>query len=149
MKEKGFTLIEIMVVIIILSILSAISIPMLLRARLQTNEALSLSTIIALRNACEMFFDSYKRYPLTLQELTQTRPPFISYTTHEEDGQFYIHKSGYRFLLYNKGDDAYSYIIEAQPLSYGYSGKKFYRIDETGIIEYKNSAGELYQPYRG
>jgi len=53
-NEKGFTLIELMIVIAILGILAAVAIPNFLNARGKAQDASALSTLEALKTALEM-----------------------------------------------------------------------------------------------
>lgn len=64
-KEKGFTLVELMIVIIILAILTGIAVPsyMVLRTRARTSAAKAEMKNIA--TALEMYNADYEVYPLT------------------------------------------------------------------------------------
>jgi prepilin-type N-terminal cleavage/methylation domain-containing protein len=65
MKRKGFTLVEIMIVVAIIALLSAIAIPNLLSARKTANEAAAKATVRSLSTAAETFATSHSGvYPV-------------------------------------------------------------------------------------
>ena len=55
MNRKGFTLVEIMIVVAIIALLAAIAIPNLLSAKRTANTAAAKANIRALSTACEVF----------------------------------------------------------------------------------------------
>ncbi len=69
MKRKGFTLIELLVVIAIIGILASVVLASLNKARKQGRDARRVSDIKQLQLALELYFDSGRRYPVTLIEL--------------------------------------------------------------------------------
>ena len=52
---RGFTLIELMIVVAVIAIIAAVAIPSLLDARIAANEASAISSIRTLRTAVEMY----------------------------------------------------------------------------------------------
>jgi prepilin-type N-terminal cleavage/methylation domain-containing protein len=80
-KQKGFSLIELLIVVAIILIIAAIAIPNLLRARIAANEAAAASGIRTI-NTAEVGFNSFYPtvgYAATLvtwaTRLTSARPP--------------------------------------------------------------------------
>ena len=55
MRKRGFTLVEIMIVVAIISLLAAIAIPNLLTARRTANEAAAKATLSSLATAAETY----------------------------------------------------------------------------------------------
>ena len=71
MKRKGFTLVEIMIVVAIIALLAAIAIPNLLTAKKAANEAAAKASVRSLSTAAEVYATSWNGvYPADTGELT-------------------------------------------------------------------------------
>lgn len=70
LARKGFTLIELMVVVAIIGILSAIVVSNFASARAQSRDAKRLSDVSQLQLALEHYFDINNSYPAALSQLT-------------------------------------------------------------------------------
>jgi prepilin-type N-terminal cleavage/methylation domain-containing protein len=68
-KQKGFSLIELLIVVAIILIIAAIAIPNLLRARIAANESSAASGIRTINTAEIGYWTNYNTYSPTLTEL--------------------------------------------------------------------------------
>lgn len=70
-KRKGFTLIEILVVVIIIAILAAISVPIYIEYVRGARAADAQSQIGAIYNACKMYQQERDEWPTDVEELVE------------------------------------------------------------------------------
>jgi prepilin-type N-terminal cleavage/methylation domain-containing protein len=68
-KQKGFSLIELLIVVAIILIIAAIAIPNLLRARIAANESSAASGVRTINTAEVSYFSSYQSYSAALVNL--------------------------------------------------------------------------------
>ena len=120
-NRSGFTLVEIMIVVMIIALLSAIAIPNLLRARVTANDASAQAALKTLSTAMETFGATNDFYPGTTTALISSNPPYLQidyFDGNTHDGFTFSHRlcSGLSALFYWLGSDEYHYLFP--PLLY-------------------------------
>ncbi len=129
-KNKGFTLIELMIVVAIIAIIAAIAIPNLLRSRMQSNESAAIGNLRTVVGAQVAYNASQYAYTALFTDLTGATPPFL-------DGNWGGSKQGYTFTL---GGTADNFTANADPTTVGTTGNKYFFTDASGVIRYDNAA---------
>ena len=127
--RAGFTLIELMIVVTIIAIITAIAIPSLLNARKAGNEASAISSMRTLTTVNEQYRTRFGDYSSSLGNLNTT-----GYIDSVLGGGT---KSGYVFTY---AGAANTWTANAGPETAGTTGDRFFYVDQTGVIRANASA---------
>jgi prepilin-type N-terminal cleavage/methylation domain-containing protein len=139
-KQKGFSLIELLIVVAIILIIAAIAIPNLLRARISANDAAAASTIRTINTAEVTYSTTYvgSGFAATLQALgpngadcsapTATSACLVDNVIGCNTGTAAgCPKGGYTFFLTATGGTPNpDYLASATPLGVGTTGSRNY-----------------------
>jgi len=120
-----------MVVVAIIALLAGLSISMMLRNRVNTNEVVAITSCKTIVSACQSYYASIvpHQYPpslVTLGVAGVTGPAFID-TALASGG-----KSGYIYTY--QLTSPVSFVLNADPQVPGRTGERFFYSDETGRI---------------
>lgn len=134
--RRGFTLIEIMIVISIITILAVFSIPSYLRSRITANESVAIASCKAITSACQSYYANRgNSYPTLLTDLIEpnSTPPYID--TLLASGT----KQGYTFSYTLVNSERFT--LNVGPQSVNRTGVRYFYSDETGVLTV-NSTGQ-------
>jgi prepilin-type N-terminal cleavage/methylation domain-containing protein len=140
-KQKGFSLIELLIVVAIILIIAAIAIPNLLRSKIAANESSAVGSLRSLNTACVTYATAYGGFPSSLTALggegSGTGASSTSAQLIDNVLQSGV-KTGYNFTFSAGTADAANnidyYIINANPVNPGTTGMRYFYTDQTGVI---------------
>jgi len=146
-KQKGFSLIELLIVVAIILIIAAIAIPNLLRARIAANESSAVGSTRTVNTAEVAYNSAYPTvgFAVTLASLSGTctggtTPSSTSACLIDTVlGQDPASKSGYQFSLDNGGSTSTpqgSYSIDGAPITLNQTGVRYFCSAGDGVVRY-------------
>ena len=158
MKKRGFSLIELLIVVAIILIIAAIAIPNLLRSRIAANEASAVASLRTLNTAEVTYASTYDSgFTSTLGMLATPAavsgaPAQPSYSSADLldpilSGQVSnsnsfagttFTKNGYSFTYSGGSGQSYptiaTYSVEADPQARGSSGQRSFYSDQSAVV---------------
>jgi len=159
-KQKGFSLIELLIVVAIILIIAAIAIPNLLRARMAANESSAVSSLRTVNTAEVSYQSAYPQtgYSSTLAQLgpasaaactapTAANACLIDYTLANATASS-SPKSGY-FFTFTTLSSQTSYVNDAEPQKANQTGIRGFCSSEDGVIHQAQPAGSAQTTVNG
>jgi len=143
-REKGFSLIELLIVVAIILIIAAIAIPNLLRSRMAANEASAVGSLRTINTACVTYSTTYGiGFPSALTSLGTSGGVSSTGAQLIDNVLAGGSKSGYTFT-YTAGAAAGgvvpTYTVNADPITPGQTGQRYFFTDQSGVIRFNTSA---------
>ncbi|SRR5579883_848557 len=132
-KRRGFSLIELLIVVAIILIIITIALPKLSRARMYSQETAAIAAIRTLHTAQVQYNSQYGRYATSLAELGPPASGAAGPSAADLIGNDLSNgeKSGYKFTL--TGTQG-GYVINANPIAYNSSGSRTFYSDQSMVI---------------
>ncbi|MGH9531405.1 MAG: prepilin-type N-terminal cleavage/methylation domain-containing protein [Terriglobales bacterium] len=145
-KQKGFSLIELLIVVAIILIIAAIAIPNLLRSRIAANESSAVGSIRTINTAQVTYSSTYPNvgFTTTLAPLggaaaacsvgaTSTAACLI------DDVLALGQKSGYTFAIGGGAGTVpeVTYNVTGGPVNVGQTGQRSFCSDQSGVIRFE------------
>ncbi|MBM3810846.1 MAG: prepilin-type N-terminal cleavage/methylation domain-containing protein [Acidimicrobiia bacterium] len=131
--RRGFSLMELLIVVAILLIIAAIAVPRLNTARMHTQEMAAVRQLTTIHTAQTQYFSQFGRYATTLAELGppasgQPGPAGADLIPGDlAAGE----KTGYKFIL--QGTPT-GYALTANPVSFGSTGRRTFFSDQSLVV---------------
>ncbi|MGZ4822561.1 MAG: type II secretion system protein [Terriglobales bacterium] len=150
-RQRGFSLIELLIVVAIILALAAMAIPNLLRSKMSANEASAVSSLRAIANAQTTYAMTYPDVGFAdqLTKLASAAPGQPVDSTHAGILDWVLgcpsqpcSKSGYQFSIINPlGTPINAYNAVGTPLLQGQTGRRGFCSDQGGKITYDPDGG--------
>jgi len=139
-RQKGFSLIELLIVVAIILIIAAIAIPSLLKSRIAANEASAVGSVRSINTSQVTYSNACQFYAATLINLNTGGPCAAGANTIDPVLAAGA-KSGYTITSISPGTtpagtNTTTFDVKADPITQSVSGQRHFFSNESLVIRY-------------
>jgi type IV pilus assembly protein PilA len=143
-NQKGFSLIELLLVVAVILIVSAIAVPNFMRSRMRANETSAVAGLRVIHTAAIAYSITYSNlgYPALLTNLGGASPCTATPTSACLIDDVLAHgvKDGYSYVWTGDGSTpSVGFILTGTPQVAGSSGQRMFCTDQAGTVYYDPS----------
>ena len=160
-REAGFTLIELLIVVAMIAVLATIAFPILLRARISSNEGVAVASLRTIHSAEAAYASTCGAggYAQTLEDLAKTPPaspvgfiqdPYVSNGIVQNGYVASVMKASGATTMLPAGDTCNSsssdavtgFVAERHPVSIAETGVRSFAVSTEGLLHVRNDGGD-------
>jgi prepilin-type N-terminal cleavage/methylation domain-containing protein len=146
-RERGFSLLELLIVVAIIVTVTVVAVPNLLTTRMTGNETSALASLKAINEACQLYYNTYTSYPHNQSDLgppqsgpaTKTSADMLDSVLAPPNGTV-ASKSGYVFHYVpgaaEPSGNINTYTVYGDPENYSHTGVRRFYTDQHAIVRY-------------
>src|ERR1700686_127386 len=132
-QQKGFSLLELLIVVAIILIIAEIAIPNLLRPKMAASEASAVGSLRTINTSGVAYSITYGNFATKSAQLGPSASPKSWGADLIDSALVTGSKSGYKFS-YTASTTYQQYSIIAGPINQGVTGQRYFFTDQSGVI---------------
>jgi type IV pilus assembly protein PilA len=137
-QERGFSLMELLIVVAVILAITAIAVPNLFRSKMAANEASAVGSLKAVNGSCVTYASTWNvGYPVALRYLGPGTPTSSTGAGMIDSLLAAGAKSGYTFAYVSgapSGGQVRTYTLRANPTVPNKTGQRYFFTDQSGVI---------------
>jgi prepilin-type N-terminal cleavage/methylation domain-containing protein len=142
--QRGFSLIELLIVIAVILVIAAIAIPNFIRSRMRANEGAAVQNLRTITTANTVYLTTYGiGFADALPKLGGTAVLVDSTAAGLIDSVLSTGlKNGYTYtytVTASAGGQVVGFTVTADPTNFGVTGERYFFTDQTSIIRFNNT----------